>query len=43
MSVFGLTLYILIWPVISTAVLAMLIVALVKDLRAAHKSGEGMI
>ncbi|WP_233214287.1 putative transporter small subunit [Pollutimonas nitritireducens] len=43
MSALVLTTYILIWPVISAAVLLVLIVALIKDLRAAGKDGESMI
>ncbi|WP_369791829.1 putative transporter small subunit [Pusillimonas sp. T7-7] len=38
-----LTVYILVWPVLSAAVLLMLIVALVRDMRAARKDGDGMI
>ncbi|MDS1139149.1 putative transporter small subunit [Pusillimonas sp. SM2304] len=38
-----LTGYILVWPVISAAVLLALIVALIRDMRAAHKEGGGMI
>ena len=43
MSALVLTAYILVWPVISAAVLLVLIVALIKDLRAAGKDGESMI
>ncbi|WP_233583122.1 putative transporter small subunit [Candidimonas sp. SYP-B2681] len=35
--------YILVWPVISTAVLVVLIVALVNDMRAARRDGDSMI
>jgi hypothetical protein len=38
-----LTAYILIWPVISAAILLMLVVALVRDLRNASKSDSEMI
>lgn len=40
---FLLTFYILVWPVISAGVLAVLIVALVRDLRAARSEGQGMV
>ena len=40
---FLLTFYILIWPVISAGVLAVLIVALIKDMRAARRGGQEMI
>ena len=43
MSALVLTAYILVWPVISAAVLLVLIVALIKDMRAAGKDGESMI
>ncbi|PVY62381.1 putative transporter small subunit [Pusillimonas noertemannii] len=43
MSALGLSAYILIWPVISAAVLAMLIVALIRDMREARRKGEEMI
>lgn len=35
--------YILVWPVISAGVLAVLLVALVRDLRAAKRDGREMI
>ncbi|MCQ9617498.1 putative transporter small subunit [Paenalcaligenes niemegkensis] len=35
--------YILVWPVISAGVLAVLVVALVRDLRAAKRDGHEMI
>ena len=38
-----LTTYIFIWPVISAVILLVLIVALVRDLRAASKSDNEMI
>lgn len=36
-------LYILIWPVISAGVLALLIVSLIRDIRRARRTGEEMI
>jgi len=38
-----LTGYILVWPVISAAVLAVLVVSLVRDFRAARRAGNDMI
>lgn len=38
-----LTLYILIWPVISVGVLTVLIVSLFKDMRAARRDGKSMV
>lgn len=38
-----LTTYIFIWPVISAVILLVLIVALVRDLRAASKSDNEMV
>ncbi len=38
-----LTAYILVWPVISAAILVMLVVALIRDLRSAAKSDREMI
>lgn len=38
-----LTLYILVWPVISAAILGVLIVALCRDFRQAKKSGKTML
>ena len=35
--------YILVWPVISAGILAVLIVALIRDFRAAKKGGHEMI
>ncbi|HEY9281224.1 MAG TPA: putative transporter small subunit [Eoetvoesiella sp.] len=43
MSAFALTAYILAWPVVSAAILVLLVVTLIKDMRAARKSGEDMI
>lgn len=38
-----LTLYILVWPVVSAAILAMLVVALRRDLQHAKQTGESMV
>ncbi len=38
-----LTFYFLVWPAISFVILAVLIVALRRDIRAARKSGDAMI
>lgn len=38
-----LTLYILVWPVISAAVLVVLLVSLFKDMRAARRNGKSML
>lgn len=38
-----LTTYILVWPALSLGVLMLLIVALVRDMRAARRNGEDMI
>ncbi|MCK0537270.1 putative transporter small subunit [Alcanivorax quisquiliarum] len=38
-----LTTYILVWPALSLGVLTLLIVALVRDMRAARRNGEGMV
>ncbi|WP_371225726.1 putative transporter small subunit [Roseovarius sp. 2305UL8-3] len=35
--------YILIWPVISAIVLAVIVLAFVKDLKAARKDGDRMV
>ena len=43
MSVEFVTAYILIWPVISAAVMVLLIWALRRDMRAAKRTGESMI
>lgn len=40
---FLLTLYILIWPVISAGVLLLLLVSLARDIRAARRDGKGMV
>ncbi|MDX3895903.1 MAG: putative transporter small subunit [Pusillimonas sp.] len=39
----GLSAYILIWPVISAAILLILIVALIRDVREARRNGDEMI
>ncbi len=38
-----LTAYILVWPIISAGVLAVLIVALIRDMIIARKEGDAMI
>lgn len=38
-----LTVYILVWPVISAGILGLLVVSLIRDLRAARRNGEGMV
>jgi len=43
MSSFWLTFYILVWPVISAGILALLVVSLIRDWRKAKKSGQGMV
>lgn len=43
MSTFGLTFYVLIWPVLSTLVLLTLCVALIRDIRKAKKDGETLV
>jgi len=43
MNALGLSAYILIWPVISAAVLVMLVAALIRDVRKARRNGEEMI
>lgn len=40
---FFLTAYILVWPVISAGVLVLLIVSLIRDMRAARRDGQGMV
>ena len=37
------TLYILVWPAMSAAILALLVFALVRDIRAAHQNGDSMV
>lgn len=43
MSSFALTAYVLMWPVMATAVLAVLCVALFHDIRRAKRSGNDLI
>lgn len=43
MSATSLTVYVLIWPILSAGVLALLLVSLVRDIRASRKNGEEMI
>lgn len=43
MSATMLTLYILVWPVLSAGILALLIVSLIRDMRKARKSGDEMV
>ncbi|MBP6018627.1 MAG: putative transporter small subunit [Burkholderiaceae bacterium] len=40
---FLLTTYMLVWPVISAAVMMVLVVALFRDLRLARRNGDAMI
>lgn len=40
---FLLTAYILVWPVISAGILVLLVVSLIRDLRAARRDGQGMV
>ncbi len=43
MSTFALTVYVLMWPVLSTLVLLTLCVALVRDIRQAKKDGDSLV
>ncbi|WBE25930.1 putative transporter small subunit [Denitrificimonas caeni] len=43
MSVFGLTVYVMIWPVLSAMVLIVLCTAVVIDARNARAKGESLI
>ncbi|CAM5547306.1 putative transporter small subunit [Eoetvoesiella caeni] len=43
MTVFGLTAYILIWPVLSAVVLLLLLAAFAKDVLDARKNGGDML
>ncbi|MDY0207367.1 MAG: putative transporter small subunit [Pseudomonas sp.] len=43
MSTFGLTVYVLIWPVLSSLVLITLCTALVFDMRKAKKDGKSLV
>lgn len=40
---FWLTFYILVWPVISAGILALLLVSLFRDVRAARRDGQSMV
>ncbi|GAA5089947.1 MULTISPECIES: putative transporter small subunit [Paenalcaligenes] len=43
MSINALVFYILIWPVLSTGILALLLVSLFRDIRAAKREGREML
>jgi hypothetical protein len=43
MSTFWITAYILVWPVIAAGVLAVLVVAIVRDLRVARSNGTEIV
>ncbi len=43
MSIFALTTYMLVWPIISAGILVLLVVSLIRDIRNARKNGKGMI
>lgn len=43
MSPLLLTVYLLIWPAIATGVFVTLVVALIRDVRAAKKSGKSLV
>lgn len=43
MSALGLTAYVLVWPILSVGILIMLIVALIRDMRAARRDNKEMI
>lgn len=43
MSIGALTIYILVWPVISSGILLLLLVSLFRDLRAAKREGRDML
>lgn len=43
MSVFWLSFYVLIWPIITVGVLAVLSVGVFKDVRKAQLSGESLV
>lgn len=43
MSAFWLTVYILVWPVISIGVLGLLLISLARDWRAAKRSGSKLV
>ena len=43
MNIFGLTAYILVWPVLSAGILVLLIVGLLRDIIRARKEGSEML
>ena len=43
MSITALTAYVLIWPIIATAVLVVLVVGVVRDARQASKSDDTLV
>lgn len=43
MTIFWLTLYILIWPTISAVVLFVIVRGFFRDMRAAHLAGQDMV
>lgn len=43
MSSFALTAYVLMWPVMATAVLAVLCIGLLHDIRTARRNGNDLI
>ena len=43
MNIWGLSAYILVWPILSMGILIMLVVALIRDLREARRTGDEMI
>lgn len=43
MSINELVVYILVWPVISAGILGLLVVSLIRDLRAAKREGREML
>ena len=43
MSSFGLTVYVLIWPVLAAIVLLVLCVGLVRDIRRARRQGKELV
>lgn len=43
MSSLGLTIYVLVWPVIATGVLIVVSVSLFKDMRAAKREGRKLL
>lgn len=43
MNALALSAYVLIWPILSAGILVMLIVALIRDMREARRTGEDMI